>query len=316
MAALTIWILLMCAVFTGQETKAQECGMASLNTRIVGGENATGGSWPWQVSLHFGTFGHICGGTLITNEWVLTAAHCLLTTVTSIYTLYMGRLTQFGSNLNEVNRTVSQIIIHPDFNNSLFNNDIALMKLSSPVVFTNYIRPICLASNASLFHNSTLCWATGWGRITANETLQGDQILQEVQVPVIGNNQCACQFIPEAAANITNGMICAGQENRGICQGDSGGPLQCKQGSAWIQAGISSFVVPCATGTFPDVFARVSAFQTWIESHVPNASFVTFTSSGTDQDSSFVCPSSSSSIAFSSATAVYLLFAITLYMLK
>lgn len=78
-------------------------------------------------------------------------------------------------------------------------------------------------------------------------------------------------------------------------QGDSGGPLQCKQGSVWIQAGITSFGIPCATGIYPEVYARVSEYQEWITTHVNTTAknFVTFNSTGTDPDSSFVCPNSS-----------------------
>lgn len=81
------------------------------------------------------------------------------------WVLYFGRETQSGPNVNEVSRTVSQVIPHPDYSNTTFNNDVALMRLSTPVTFTDYIRPICLASNSSQFYNSTLCWATGWGRL-------------------------------------------------------------------------------------------------------------------------------------------------------
>ncbi|XP_035853266.1 testisin-like isoform X2 [Sander lucioperca] len=210
----------------------------------------------------------------------------------SVWILYFGRVTQSGPNVHEVNRTVSKIIIHPDYNNVPFNNDIALMKLSSPVNFTDYIRPVCLASNFSQFHNSTPCWATGWGTLGKDEPLVAFDSLQEVQIPVIGNKQCSCDYLPEGL-NITDKMICAGQENKGVCQGDGGGPLQCKQSSMWIQAGISNFIIPCALG-FPDGYTRVSDFQTWIMDQVmgANVHFVTFRSSGTDQDNSFVCRSS------------------------
>ncbi|XP_039644022.1 tryptase beta-2-like isoform X2 [Perca fluviatilis] len=283
MAAWTGWILLMCAVLTGQGSKAQDCGLAPLNTRIVGGENATAGAWPWQVSMHINFAAiHICGGTLISDQWVLTAASCIILNFPSVWILYFGRKTQSGPNVHEVN------------NNVPFNNDIALMKLSSPVNFTNYIRPVCLASNFSQFYNSTPCWATGWGRLGKDEPLPAFDSLQEVQIPVIGEKQCSCNYLPIQGINITDKMICAGQENKGTCQGDGGGPLQCKQSSMWIQAGISSFVIPCALDGFPDGYARVSEFQTWIMDQVmgANVQFVTFRSSGTDQDNSFVCRSS------------------------
>uniref|UniRef100_A0AAQ4PWT5 Peptidase S1 domain-containing protein n=1 Tax=Gasterosteus aculeatus aculeatus TaxID=481459 RepID=A0AAQ4PWT5_GASAC len=217
------------------------------------------------------------------------------------WVVYLGRETQAGPNPNEVRSTVSQVLVHPDYNNTLFNNDIALLKLQSPVQFNDFIRPVCLASNVSQFHTSTPCWATGWGNLRSNLSLPASQPLQEVPVPVVGENQCACGYRLEADANITNEMICAGEENRGTCQGDSGGPLQCKQASNWIQAGITSFGVPCARAGFPEVYARVSQFQTWITEQVAGAtvSFVTFRSNGTDADNSFVCrsPNTASSVA-------------------
>ncbi|XP_068439572.1 chymotrypsin-like protease CTRL-1 [Clinocottus analis] len=284
-------------------SKAQDCGVAPLNskTRIVGGENATAGSWPWQVSLHVTnrplSF-HICGATLISAQWVLTAAHCIVINSPSAYILYFGRETQSGSNIHEVNRNVSEIIVHPDYNNTLFNNDIALMKLESPVTFTDYIRPVCLASNSSQFHNATPCWATGWGRLGNTEPNEAFDSLQEVQIPVIGENQCRCNYSPSSGTTITDQMICAGQENKGTCQGDSGGPLQCKQASQWVQSGIASFGVPCALAGFPEVYARVSEFQTWIMGQVDgaNVSFVTFTSSGTNEDNNFVCNTAAANV--------------------
>ncbi|KAM4525598.1 testisin isoform 3-T4 [Odontesthes bonariensis] len=102
-----------------------------------------------------------------------------------------------------------------DYNNTLFNNDIALMKLSSPVTFNNYIRPVCLASSASQIFNSTSCWATGWGNLRNNESLPSSQALQQVQIPVVGNKQYSCNYIPASEATITDKIICAGQENKG-----------------------------------------------------------------------------------------------------
>ncbi|XP_069011770.1 chymotrypsin-like protease CTRL-1 [Embiotoca jacksoni] len=322
MAAWAVCILLMCTVLIGQGSKAQDCGVAPLNTRIAGGENTIAGSWPWQVSIHLTAIGaHICGGTLISDQWVLTAAHCIVTNSTSAWTVYLGRETQAGPNVNEVKHTLSKVIVHPNYNDTLFNNDIALMKLSSPVTFTDYIRPVCLASNSSLFYNSTLCWATGWGKLGRDEPLPASSALQEVQIPVIGNKQCECNYLPNKEANITDNMICAGQENKGACQGDSGGPLQCKQGALWIQAGITSFGVPCAQAGFPEVYARVSEFQTWMVDQAAEAkfSFVTFTANGADQDGSFVCRSTisanSTKLAAELALVVLLMTMLLLHVL-
>ncbi|XP_005810916.2 testisin-like [Xiphophorus maculatus] len=291
-AASTLWMLLMCTVLSGRGLKAQDCGVAPLNTKIVGGVGATAGSWPWQVSIHWRS-SHICGGTLINSQWVLTAAHCILTKTLSDWTLYFGRQTQAGPNANEVSSQLSQIIVHPNYNNTLYNNDLALMKLSSSVTFNNFIQPICLASNLSRFFNATSCWITGWGKLLSNVTLPATSNLQEVEIPVIGNKECTCSYI-KSDATITDKMMCAGQENKGACQGDSGGPLQCKQDSRWIQAGITSFGIPCATAGFPEVYARVSQFQAWITDQIAGttADFVTFSSNGTDADTSFTCRNS------------------------
>ncbi|XP_032430713.1 testisin [Xiphophorus hellerii] len=291
-AASTLWVLLMCTVLSGRGLKAQDCGVAPLNTKIVGGGGATAGSWPWQVSIHLRS-SHICGGTLINSQWVLTAAHCILTKTLSGWTLYFGRQTQAGPYANEVSSQLSQIIVHPNYNNTLYNNDLALMKLSSSVTFNNFIQPICLASNLSRFFNATSCWITGWGKLLSNVTLPATSSLQEVEIPVIGNKECTCSYI-KSDATITDKMMCAGQENKGACQGDSGGPLQCKQDSRWIQAGITSFGIPCATAGFPEVYARVSQFQAWITDQIAGttADFVTFSSNGTDTDTSFTCRNS------------------------
>ncbi|XP_055360607.1 transmembrane protease serine 9-like [Betta splendens] len=290
MAALAVWILFMSTVFS--ESEAQDCGVAPLNTRIVGGVNASAGSWPWQVSIHY-KGAHICGGTLISDQWVLTAAHCILTSTLSDWTLYFGIVTQSGPNPNQVTRSVSQTIVNSNYNNTMDNNDIALMQLSSPITFNNYIRPICLASSSSQFYNSTLCWATGWGRLGNTQPLVAYNILREVQIPVIGPKECRTDYVIVKNVNITDQMICAGQQNKGTCQGDSGGPLQCKQGSVWVQAGITSFGVPCALAGFPEVYARVCQFQSWITNHVSgaNISFVTFTSSGSNLNDNYVCSS-------------------------
>ncbi|XP_041830805.1 testisin-like [Melanotaenia boesemani] len=265
------------------------CGTTLLNSRIVGGEDAALGSWPWQVSLQRYD-SHFCGGSLISKEWVMSAAHCLYGATTKELQVSLGIQNLQGENPNEVSRGVATIITHPDYDNS-FNNDIALLQLSSPVEFTDYIRPVCVAASGSVFNNGTESWVTGWGKIKEEVSLPSPETLQEVKVPVIGNRQCNCLY---GVGTITDNMICAGvlAGGKGPCWGDSGGLMMSKQGSVWVQSGIVSFGRGCAQPNLPGVYARVSRYQSWISSHISSdkPGFVQFASSGVDPDSSYTCP--------------------------
>nr|XP_020444181.1 tryptase alpha/beta-1-like [Monopterus albus] len=298
------------------------CGQAVLNTRIVGGQSAPPGSWPWQVGLvRNGSF--FCGGSLINRKWVMTAAQCLprcmdvplLTTVlllhvfplfvspfylsndTSNLLVLMGRQSLATSSPSEVFRTVTQIINHPNFNPATLDNDIALVRLSSPVNFTTHVLPICLAASDSTFYNGTDAWVTGWGNVGSGVAPPVPYDLREVDVPVVGNRQCNCDY---GVGTITDNMMCAGSPagGKGTCQilslkGDGGGPLVSKQGGRWIQGGIVSFGIGCSLPNFPGVYTRVSQYQSWISSQVSSdqPGFVTFMSGGTDGDLNVTCPS-------------------------
>ncbi|XP_057193678.1 serine protease 27-like [Triplophysa rosa] len=258
----TTLVLLICV--KGSQSQSNVCGRAPLNTRIVGGVDATDGSWPWQVSLHSSTYGgHFCGGSLINNEWVLTAAHCLSGVTTSSIHVYLGRKTQQEVNVHEVSRTVSSLIIHTAYSSITNDNDIALLRLSSPVTFTDYIRPVCLASQNSVFASGTSSWITGWGDILNGVSLPAPLALQETVVPVVPNIQC--NFLL-GAGSVTNNMMCAGyvQGGKDTCQGDSGGPMVSQLCSKWVQSGITSWGYGCADPNSPGVYTRVSQYQSWI----------------------------------------------------
>uniref|UniRef100_A0A3B3IEM2 Peptidase S1 domain-containing protein n=1 Tax=Oryzias latipes TaxID=8090 RepID=A0A3B3IEM2_ORYLA len=249
----------------------QICGLANLNSRIVGGQNALPGSWPWQVSLQSSY--HFCGGSLINNQWVLTAAH------------YQN----FSHFL--VSRTIKTVIVHPNYNSGTQNNDIALLQLSSPVTFNNYITPVCLPSTGSTFYSGVKTWVTGWGDIGNGVSLPAPETLQEIQIPIVGNRRCKCSY---GASSITDNMMCAGllAGGKDSCQGDSGGPLVIKQNNRWIQAGVVSFGNGCAEPDFPGVYTRVSRYQTWINTQITTnkPGFIAVTSTGTDSDLSVSCP--------------------------
>ncbi|KAL4007308.1 hypothetical protein ACER0C_001160 [Sarotherodon galilaeus] len=196
----------------GCHSEQPACGSRAVNSSsITGGQHATPGSWPWYAEVN-----SLFGGSLISDQWVLTTASITLFDFSSIE-VYLGRHSRSASNPNEVNRTVVNFTCHPEFNSSTRENDICLLKLSAPVNFTDYIQPICLASENSTFDNETSSWVIGFG--------------DEVRVKIVENFKC--KFIYEdyfRIAVVTENEICAGFEAGGIdpCQiPQSSHPLLC-----------------------------------------------------------------------------------------
>ncbi|XP_039868482.1 serine protease 48-like [Simochromis diagramma] len=290
--------------FLGCHSQQPACGRAVKNSRIIEGQDATPGSWPWHaIVVTYGPYGYNqCGGSLITNQWVLTAAQCLPSSSYNTV-VHLGRFNQSGSNPNEQTQKVENIVCYsqrPNYDYDYYdyyyyywpyNNDICLLKLSAPVIFTDYIQPICLSSTNSTFYNGTSSWVTGFGY---DNYYPFPNILQEVNVPILGNNECRCYlrdynyWIPKITENVT----CTGPKLgwKGPCKGDEGEPLMMKAGSIWIQIGITSY----SNCRGPSIYTRVSQYQKWISDTVTGTppGFVTFSSPGADSDSNFTCSTS------------------------
>uniref|UniRef100_A0A4W3JRZ0 Peptidase S1 domain-containing protein n=1 Tax=Callorhinchus milii TaxID=7868 RepID=A0A4W3JRZ0_CALMI len=233
--------------------------VSEITSRIVGGTDSIQGEWPWQVSLQIRS--HLCGASIISDRWLLSAAHCFqengfnVKFTSSVY----GTAFIVGEGTS---RTIERIITHPNFSiPGLFNNDIAVLELSSPLTFTDFIRPICLPSSSHVFRDGQTCTVTGWGTLS----YQGDfpTILQKADVNIVSNDACI-----RAYGNlISNKMLCAGILAGGIdaCQGDSGGPLVCEESSGtWLLAGIVSFGDGCAQPDTPGVYSHVTALRDWV----------------------------------------------------
>ncbi|CAL8289218.1 unnamed protein product [Boreogadus saida] len=298
-------LVLLALTLKGTRAQLDVCGMAPLNNRIVGGEDAAAGTWPWQVSIHH-RGRHFCGGSLINRQWVLTAAHCFQGAgdSTTGLVVYLGRETQQSFNPNEVSRAVARIVNHPDYNDTPNNNDVCLLQLSAAVTFTDYIRPVCLAAAASSFPAGTGTWVTGWGTISSGVPLPAPQRLQEVMVPVVSNRDCRTTY-----STLTSNMICAGLTDGGkdSCQGDSGGPMVYKDGPRWVQAGVVSFGIGCALADTPGVYARVSEYQNWIRGQISTSQPGFVAATGNSNATTIGVPSIFSSVVSCSVPLLFLL---------
>ena len=245
-------------------------------TRIVGGDTAFEGSWPWQVLILNRAYQQ-CGGSIISSQWVLTAAHC--NTNKNPIKIYAGVHSVFKTNISKYPNvrlySAKQYINHPKFRGeSPFHYDVALIETNKKIEFTEFIKPVCL--NAPDLGNfdpqgvgdvAITCVATGYGRTSYNGQLSN--FLQQVRVPLLNFERCISKNYKNL--NLKKDVqICAGDLIYGgidACQGDSGGPLIClfKQ-SSWVQVGIVSFGEGCAWAGNPGVYTRVSGVYDWIQS--------------------------------------------------
>ncbi|KAF6306976.1 serine protease 48 [Rhinolophus ferrumequinum] len=250
------------------------CGPPVYSGRVVGGQEAVKGPWPWQVSLHCGET-HLCGGSLISERWILTAAHCIKATwIPLLYTVWLGSI-KIGYSNDGVKHHVSTIIIHPKFQD--VTADIALLKLVSRVTFTSFILPICLPRITKQLTIPGSCWVNGWGKVKENED-DFTSTLQEAEIPIIDHQTCEHLYnpihsiLPELEPVIKEDMICAGDTHTGkdSCKGDSGGPLSCHIDGVWILIGLVSWGIECGK-SLPGVYTNVTYYQKWINAIISRA---------------------------------------------
>ncbi|XP_003707051.3 uncharacterized protein LOC100882162 isoform X1 [Megachile rotundata] len=254
---------LECGIRT--QTPSQARSNISRRCRIVGGGSSSTGSWPWQVAL-YKEGDYQCGGALINERWILSAAHCFYHAQDEYWVARIGatRRGSFPSPYEQVLR-VDHISLHPDYIDNGFINDIAMLRLEKPVIFSDYVRPVCLPQAEP--KSGTMCTVTGWGQLFEIGRIFPDT-LQEVQLPVISTEECRRKTLFLPLYRITSGMLCAGLKDGGrdACLGDSGGPLVCSgSDNKYTLHGITSNGYGCARPGRPGVYTKVHHYLPWIE---------------------------------------------------
>ncbi|KAM5132689.1 hyaluronan-binding protein 2 [Mantella aurantiaca] len=252
------------------------CGVRELppvsRGRIIGGKRTQPGKHPWLASLHLKgphglyTPGHVCGGTLIAECWILTAAHCVKPLLQpNLWKVMLGKSDLKKNESSEQALEVEKIIAHEDFMEGSYSlhNDIALMKLKKVrgrcARETRFVKVACLPDRE--FSPGKMCVISGWGKTESGFPAN----LLEASVQVISEANCSDPKL--YGKFIDRSMLCAGVPDGGVdaCQGDSGGPLACEWSGVAQVAGVVSWGEECGVKDKPGVYSHVYRFLPWIE---------------------------------------------------
>uniref|UniRef100_A0A8B9M5K6 TMPS4 protease n=1 Tax=Accipiter nisus TaxID=211598 RepID=A0A8B9M5K6_9AVES len=232
------------------------CGESIRTPRVLGGSPAAIEAWPWQVSLQYRKE-HICGGSIIDPSWILTAAHCFKNNP-----VIQSWRVKAGSDLlsGTITLPVEKVFLAEVTPASPKDNDIALVKLQSPLHVSGEIKPICLPYFDEELVPGTSLWVIGWGYTQEHGKLS--ETLQQAEVKLIDAESCN---LVAYHGEVTEKMLCAGLPQGGVdtCQGDSGGPLL-YSGRHWQVVGIVSWGQGCGTPSTPGVYTSVRAYLNWI----------------------------------------------------
>uniref|UniRef100_A0A3Q2PNQ9 Coagulation factor IX n=1 Tax=Fundulus heteroclitus TaxID=8078 RepID=A0A3Q2PNQ9_FUNHE len=238
----------------------------SVFKRIVGGRAVAPGEIPWQVGLIAHPSGLLfCGGSILSERWIITAAHCLVEAHGS-YVVRVGEHNTAIKEGREQDYEVMEEHAHPRYNASfnLYNHDIALVYLKAPISFSATVRPICIGPMAfieALVRQSSSATVSGWGR--TRYLGSSSNVLQKIEVPLVDQTECK----KSSNERITPVMFCSGyyDEAKDACQGDSGGPHTNSFHGTWFLTGIVSWGEECAKKGKYGVYTRVSVYYSWIK---------------------------------------------------
>jgi len=251
------------------------CGKPTpMGSRIIGGEFAKKDAWPWQVAIYYmGQF--MCGGSLLSPTWIMTAAHCVDGFDPVGYEIVLGQFNREDDVKPSEYFLAKRAFHHPDWMKPTpLNNDIALIELSKPAIFNRHVQPICLPkpSQANVPVGSE-CYITGWGQYKIGKSGPPSIKQKQAKLRVVSNEECSNMNTVNMGIPVTDKMVCAGLGPNHVesgCHGDSGGPFVCRANDGvWtLQGSVSWGSGECKTSQGYSVFARTNQFTDWIAQYV------------------------------------------------
>ncbi|KAK2908433.1 hypothetical protein Q8A67_004270 [Cirrhinus molitorella] len=241
-----------------------------VGPRIVKGDVCPKGQCPWQALLEHDAQ-YKCGAVILDSQWILTAAHCVWEKDPNLLQVTVGEHIRGKDEGTEQTRTVSKVFVHPGYNHSSTDSDIALLRLQSPIALDRFAIPICLPPANGTFGRTIgavrMSTVSGWGRLA--QSGPPSPVLQRLEVPRVPLDECKAK----SGLKVTRNMLCAGfvEGGRDSCQGDSGGPLVTRYKNTWFLTGIVSWGKGCARADVYGIYTRVSVFVEWIMKTVASA---------------------------------------------
>uniref|UniRef100_T1ISX7 Peptidase S1 domain-containing protein n=1 Tax=Strigamia maritima TaxID=126957 RepID=T1ISX7_STRMM len=257
-----------------------KCGIRHVNgvtTRVLNvhlrNDEAQFGEYPWQAAIlrkegSINVF--VCGGSLIGDRVVITAAHCIKNSQPQTLKIRLGEYdTQSTQEVfPHTDVDVTEIIIHKQFNPHNAYNDIAILILANDVTFAEHIDTICLPDIGEEFTGKK-CQVTGWGKNAFDLTGEYQRLLKSVTLPEVPHGLCEAQLQRTRLGSFfelnQNFMCAGGEEGVDACKGDGGGPLVCEHNGVYKLAGVVAWGIGCGQKEVPGVYVKVANYLKWLD---------------------------------------------------